>query len=96
MTRATRAIFRYEVPVDDEFHHFDLSGEIVAVGCRQAGAVEFWAYRLEGGETVNVGLIVVGTGHELPPYTHHVGTAVAPGGSLVWHLMEHRIDGSRT
>ena len=31
---------------------------------------------------------VYGTGQQLPPDIEHVGTALTPGGQLVWHLFE--------
>ena len=36
-------IYRYEVPVDDAVHTFDLHGDPQAVGCRRDDVVEFWA-----------------------------------------------------
>jgi hypothetical protein len=80
-------IFRYEVPVDDRAHMVELGGEPLAVGCRQADVVEFWA--LEPAHSRNRRFfIVVGTGHPIDGAFHYWGTAVAPGGQLVWHLLE--------
>ena len=90
----TIRIFRYEVPVDDCFHEFALSGNVVRVGCRDPRVVEFWALNRENGPTLQRGFIVVGTGHPFPPHAVYVGSAVAPGGSLVWHLLEHKVVGS--
>lgn len=81
------AIYRYEVPVDDRWHPLQLSGPIVHVGCRNARAVEVWALHTDG-PTVTRSVRVYGTGHTLPPDVQHVGTAIAPGGQLVWHLVE--------
>ena len=86
-----RRIFRYEVPVDDQPHSFSLNAGPFAVGCRQADRVEFWAIHDDDPETDpdERTFVVVGTGHLLPPGVRTVhGTAVAPGGSLVWHLVE--------
>jgi len=80
-------IYRYKVPVDDRFHEFALSGHVLSVGCRDIDTMEFWALETDG-PTVQRAFTVVGTGHEMPPGTKHVGTAVAPGGVLVWHLVE--------
>ena len=81
------AIYRYEVPVDDRWHPLQLSGRIVHVGCRNMHAVEVWALATdEPAETRS--FRVYGTGHPLPPDVQHVGTAIAPGGQLVWHLIE--------
>lgn len=86
-----RSIFRYEVPVDDQPHSFDLSAGPLAVGCRRPDRVEFWTIH-DDDPTSYSGkrtFIVVGTGHPLPAKVRAVhGTAVAPGGALVWHLVE--------
>ena len=89
-TRPKRRILRYEVPVDDCFHEFALSGEVLHVACRdpQAAKVEFWALDT-GGPPVQRGFVVAGTGQPLPwpPGARYVGTALAANG-LVWHLLE--------
>lgn len=81
-------IFRYMVDVDDRIHAHDLRGEIVAVGCRKLDAVEFWSVDDEDEPYDVRRFTVVGTGHPLPEGGIHRGTAVAPGGQLVWHLIE--------
>lgn len=84
----TNTIYRYEVPVDDEPHPIALAGDIVHVGCRDPRTVEFWALHSDGPTRERV-FCVVGTGHPIPGgFTRHVGTTVAPGGYLVWHLLE--------
>lgn len=85
------SIYRYEVPVDDQWHEFQLHGDPLAVGCRAIEVVEFWAraYR-DGLAGPYRRFMVVGTGHPFPPHLHYWGTAVAPGGFLVWHLLEER------
>lgn len=81
------AIFRYEVPVDGLWHTLDLSGAVLHVAARHPGAVEVWA--LTGGMPVSREVQVFGTGQPLPDIPlRHVGTALIPGGALVWHLME--------
>lgn len=86
-----RRIFRFEVPVDDQPHRIALNAGPIAIGCRQPDRVEFWAIHDDDPESF-VGhrtFIVVGTGHPLPARVRAVhGTAVAPGGQLVWHLVE--------
>jgi hypothetical protein len=84
----TKSIYRYEVPVDDKPHTLELSGEIVHVATRDSASVEVWAWHT-GGHTIERAFQVVGTGQPLPEgWTRHVGTAIAPGGRLVWHLLE--------
>jgi len=85
----TQRIFRYEVPVDDKWHDFELFGDPLAVGARRLDTVEFWA--LNAGPTLvqQRSFMVVGTGQELPDnYQRHWGTAIAGNGALVWHLLE--------
>ena len=82
------AIHRYEVPVDDRPHRHILGGPIVHVAAFHVDAVEFWAVYDVDGMQQQRAFQVVGTGHEIPSGARHVGTAIAPGGRLVWHLME--------
>lgn len=81
------AIWRYEIPVDDRWHPLQLSGRIVHVGCRNMHAVELWALHTDQ-PTVTRTVGVYGTGQALPDNVQHLGTAIAPGGQLVWHLVE--------
>lgn len=83
----TRAIYRYEIPVDDQWHAIDLTGNIVHVDSRDIYIVELWAIHTDGPATRR-GFRVYGTGHAIPDDVTHVGTTIAPGGHLVWHLME--------
>lgn len=82
-------VYRYGVPVDDLAHRFELSGPIVHVGTRRADVVEFWAVADKSAAQVIRWFQVIGTGHAIPePAKGVVGTAVVPGGALVWHLVE--------
>lgn len=81
-------IYRYEVPVDDQWHELRLSGAVLHVACRRPDTVELWALHTEGPE-LHRAFRVFGTGQPLPPEpTRHVGTALAAEGRLVWHVME--------
>ena len=82
-----QTIYRYEIPVDDRWHPLQLSGRIVHVDCRNMHVVEVWALHTDG-PVVTRHFRAYGTGHPLPPDVQHVGTAIAPGGQLVWHLIE--------
>jgi len=88
-------IYRYEVPVDDRWHEVALYGDPIHVDCRQLNIVEFWAIHCEARDSVPTwtrSFMVVGTGHELPPdYWRTWGSVIAPGGLLVWHLIERRM-----
>jgi hypothetical protein len=81
-----KRIYRYEVPVDGDFHAI-ACGPVLAVGCRDRNVVEFWAYPKGHGFEVRH-FRVAGTGHVVDDEEQHVGTAVAPGGDLVWHLVQ--------
>lgn len=84
------AIYRYEVPVDDNVHTIPLTGQVLHVGCRKTDVVEFWALHTDASEEKRH-FVVVGTGQPLVPLgrtAEYVGTAYAPSGGLVWHLLE--------
>jgi hypothetical protein len=84
-----KTIHRYEVPVDGGWHSFEC-GPILAVGCRNPEIVEFWAYP-NGSGSFGKGMrhfSVVGTGQSFEDVEQYVGTATAPGGQLVWHLIQ--------
>jgi len=85
-------IFRYEVPVDDQWHAIPLGGHVLAVAARTPELVEFWALTPGGEHPEPRWFRVVGTGQPLPnsaKWTHR-GTTLAAGGQLVWHLIETR------
>lgn len=83
-------IYRYEVPVDDQWHTFDLAGNPLAVACRQVDVVEFWALAHSddvAAYPVRRQFIVVGTGQPLPEDgLKYWGVGISNW--LVWHLME--------
>lgn len=79
-------ILRYEVPVDDQWHVLPATAPTVLhVDCRHAHFVELWA-RDDMGTTVRA-FRVYGTGQPFPPDARYEGTAIGPGGYLVWHLL---------
>lgn len=78
-------IFRYEVPVDDQWHMHHCFTPLF-VGARRLDVVEFWAVEWPGAKRQ---FRVIGTGHATPEEgMEYRGTVIAPGGLLVWHLME--------
>lgn len=80
---AVTKIYRYEVPVDDQWHAHEVSGPILHVSGRTAHTVEFWAVHQDGA-TRRGEFRAFGTGQPLPDDVQYVGTVVHPG--LVWHL----------
>lgn len=81
-------IHRYQVPVDDQVHVIELNGTPAHVGCRDPEVVEFWAIHRDGVPLRPYRFTVAGTGHVLPEGCRVWGTATAPGGTYVWHLIE--------
>jgi hypothetical protein len=88
MLEQPSSVYRYEVPVDDRCHEFELSGPIVHVASRRPDVVEFWAYNNPGQPEESVTLRVFGTGHpiDVDGEISHVGSALV--GPLVWHLVK--------
>jgi hypothetical protein len=81
-------VFRFEVPVDDQWHEIRVNTDPVHVAARQADVVEFWAPVTDNAPQIPRKFRVYGTGHPVPPGCWHRGTAIAPGGALVRHLFE--------
>lgn len=81
------AVYRYEVPVDDRWHALQVEGPVLHVDCRNQHIVEVWAVHADGPKPTR-SFRVYGTGQTLPEGLDYVGTALAPGGQLVWHLFE--------
>jgi hypothetical protein len=85
-----RSVYRYEIPVDDQWWFVELSGPIIHVATRSAKYMEIWA--LTGAEPKARSFRVFGTGQPLPDDAPdclvHIGSDIVPGGALVWHLFE--------
>ncbi|MBD9721966.1 hypothetical protein PV755_09505 [Streptomyces caniscabiei] len=79
-------VYRFEVPVDDRWHEIPACSTPLHVDCRDPRIVEFWAWRRDDLPAWH--LRVYGTGQPIPDGTKYRGTALAPGGHLVWHLIE--------
>jgi hypothetical protein len=86
------SIYRYEVPVDDQWHEIELTGDLLHVDSRDPTVVEFWAFAFPSGPVPKRRFRVFrvfGTGHPLPQgHLRHHGSVVVAGGQLVWHLLE--------
>lgn len=91
----SRAMFRYQVPVDDQVHWIALRGDpqaFAAIFTRVGPgtmAVEFWAEHDTSATARERAFQVFGTGHPLPgaEAARYVGTCARVAG-LVWHLYE--------
>jgi len=84
----TRRIFRYEVPIDGKTHEIRLASDPVFIFCRSLLTIEFWVIDRSDGPERSRFFTVIGTGSDMPPNGTYVGTAVAPDGAYVWHLIE--------
>lgn len=88
-----KRIFRFTVPVDNNWHKVEFDGEILSVGCRTLAEVEFWAVEPDTRARPNRGdkiraFRVVGTGHQMPDDVVYRGTAKSPDNQFIWHLIE--------
>jgi hypothetical protein len=61
-----KAIYRYEVPIDDRPHRHILGGEVIGVASRLVDVVEFWAIHDDDGIQQQRAFQVFGTGQEIP------------------------------
>ena len=82
----SRAIYKYEIPIDDQWHEFTmpLQARVVHIGAQQADAVCAWAEVATGGdEIVKRSFRIFGTGHPIPSGAVHQGSVIS--GAFVWH-----------
>lgn len=87
-TLPSTRILRFEVPVDDQWHLLRVpAGPILHVACRMTTLVEFWMREHDQSATDVLAFRVYGTGQPTPGPARYEGTALAPSGRLVWHLM---------
>lgn len=88
---ATRKVLKWTVAVDDREHPIG-PGKVCLVACQNgSNAVQVWTEE----EVTDNGngpvrdpraAVVIGTGHKAPDGWEHIGSALAAGGALVWHL----------
>lgn len=95
MNDAARRVFRHEVPVDDQWHEFELTGPILHVATRHYDRVEFWTIADLGGPVRVRTFRVFGTGQPLPDDAAiYIGSAFTPSRNLVWHVFERDVTGT--
>lgn len=84
----TMQVLRYEISVDDQWHSINMLGRIIHVATRRPDVVEMWG--LDDDCLATRQFKVFATGEPMPIGLDlcHVGTAIVPGGELVWHLFE--------
>jgi len=83
-----RAVLKWLVPVDDRPHKIG-GGHVIHVGCQDpldVDMVTVWTVEQRQGPVPKRAVQVFGTGHPLPFDAEPLGSALALGGRLVWHL----------
>lgn len=88
-----RVIYKYNIPVDDQWHDLALIGEILHVAAPDVDSVKIWAMHNPNSLLTRT-FRVFGTGHPIPWNGIYRGTALTPSGRLVWHLIEQDVHGS--
>lgn len=71
------AIWKYEIPIDNEWHSLEISAHIYHIACQNAGTLELWA--LNEGPLVTRTFKAFGTGHEFDldvVEMQYIGTAL--------------------
>lgn len=92
----SRTVLRKVIPVDDQWHIIEITGDVLHIAARTPGEVDVWFIYDTTGATQPRCLRVFGTGQRLEDEATYVGTAVAGGiptpvgvgRGLVWHLFE--------
>ncbi len=84
---ADTAVFKEDVPVNDRWH--ERAGIApLCVGSQSDHTVTFWR---SATDTTTREYCVFGTGQAIPGDAEYVGTAIAAGGLLVWHLFARKV-----
>lgn len=87
---ARHAVWRFDVPVDDRSHDVPVpvGARLVHAGCQTPDVVAVWAEVDPRAPREARTFQVFATGQPITPGFRYVGTALALGGRLVWHLCE--------
>jgi len=83
-----RAVLKWMVAVDDRPHKIG-GGQVIHVGCQDpldVDLVTVWTVEQRQGPVPKRAVQVFGTGQPLPFDAEPLGTALAMGGRLVWHV----------
>lgn len=85
-------ILRYEIPVDDQWHRPEgMTHTPLFVAARRLDVVELWAVHSDEVAEHGCYYRVFGTGQPIPARpARHVGTVLAGGGVLEWHVFERQ------
>lgn len=91
-----KQVFKYPIPMDDEFQlRLPRNAELLHLDSQNDAPV-LWALVEPGAATEIRQFRLAGTGHPIDTQQplRHVGTVLLRGGSLVFHLFEMTIDAS--
>lgn len=86
-----KRVLKYTVPVDGQWHEIGV-GDIAFVACQNsADTVQVWVVEDSEANASSPSNYVPrarvhGTGHPVEDDAHYAGSALAAGGSLVWHV----------
>lgn len=85
-----RVVLKWPVPVDDHTHKIG-GGSVIHVDCQDPhdpSHVMVWTVEQREGPVPQRTVQVFGTGQPLPFNAEHLGSAMALGGRLVWHVFQ--------
>jgi hypothetical protein len=88
MNIATKTIWKYRVPLQDEFSLDLPSGAQILTVQEQCGSPHIWVKVQTGLVNVKRNFRVYGTGHDMDQDGEYIGTFQMSGGQLVFHLFE--------
>lgn len=91
----TRAVYKYEIPVDDQWHGstMPLPAQIVHAASQSRGVVCLWAeVAPDSTESAVRAFRVFGTGQPIPEGAVYVGSAL--DGPYVWHVYAEALKAS--
>ena len=84
-----KVVWKYPVPVEDQFHIDMPEGAQVLTVQTQAGKPQIWALVDEENEPVHYGFRILGTGHKCHTEVgKYVGSFQLAGGSFIFHLFQ--------
>lgn len=91
-----RQVFRYTVPIDEQPHVIQLTGDPLHVANGTLiDEVEFWAEHDMDAPEYPAVFQVVGTGDPVPDGAVHAGTTPRDAVGGVWHLYRLPLDAGR-
>jgi hypothetical protein len=85
-----RAVWKYDLPVDDEQHvSMPHGSELLHVASQHglSSQIQLWARVDPGAPLVERTIFIAGTGHtvDIDPY---IGSVITADGHLIWHVFD--------